>query len=285
MSALWVVGDVHGAYDKLSALLIQAGLSDRNGHWIGGDAHLVFLGDYLDRGPDGIGVIRLVQTLEKEAPQSGGQVTALLGNHEVMFLAAVRFHRIDPTDRLGFYEYWAGNGGQLSDIQRLEGSDITWLSARPALARVGDWLMVHADSLFYLYMGQTAEGVNARFRQLLSSTEPGDWGAFANAFVDRLNFAGRQGAVQAKKILRQLGGERLVHGHSPVHLLLAENEQGLDEPTTQPIAYADGLCLDVDSGMAYFPDAGFIARLGEHSVEEVVGLPSGIFHAIEEEMV
>lgn len=283
MSALWVIGDVHGAFDKLSALLMQAGLIDRNGHWTGQDAHLVFLGDYLDRGPDGIGVIRLVQTLESEAPHTGGKVTALLGNHEVMFLAAVRYKRVDPTDRLGFYEYWAGNGGQAYDLQRLEGKDITWLSNRPALALVDDWLLVHADSLFYLYMGQNIEAVNARFKQLLSSTEPGDWGAFANTFVDRLNYAGKDGETQAKKLLRQMGGKRLVHGHSPVHLLLAENEQGIEAPTTAPIAYAGGLCLDVDSGMAYFPDAGFIARLGKDGVEEVVTLPVGLFAEIVED--
>ncbi len=272
-----MVGDVHGAHDKLHALLMVAGLIDREGHWTGQEAHLIFLGDYLDRGPDGIGVIRLVQRLENEAERAGGQVTALVGNHEVMFLAASRFRRIDPTDRIGFYEYWAGNGGQHHDLERLEGTDITWLSARPAMARAGEWLLVHADSLFYLELGRTVDEINAKMRELLGSTEPGEWGALANAFVDRLNYARVQGEALASRLLQTVGGSRIVHGHTPVHLLLAENEQNIDAPTTAPIAYAGGRCLDMDSGMAYFSDAGFIARLGTDGVEEVVSVPDGLF--------
>lgn len=277
MSALWIVGDVHGAHDKLRALLMQAGLTDRNGYWTGGDAHLVFLGDYFDRGPDGIGVVRLIQKLEEEAPRSGGQVSALIGNHEVMFLAASRFRRVDPTDRLGFYGYWAGNGGRSSDMQRLEGADITWLSQRPALMRVGHWLLTHADSLFYLHLGRSMADINARVRELLTSTDAGDWGSFANTFVDRLNFAGADGEQAALKMLRALGGECIVHGHTPIQLLVAENEQGIDAEPVAPIRYAAGRCLAVDSGMAYFGDAGFITRLGESEVEQVATLPAGLF--------
>ena len=138
---LWVVGDIHGAHDKLRALLIRAGLTDRAGNWTGGRAHLVFLGDYLDRGPDGLGVVRLVRDLERQARGLGGQVTALLGNHEVMFLAAAYFREIDPRDRLGFYDYWVGNGGQTWDMERLTPEDTAWFRARPVLARAGDWLL------------------------------------------------------------------------------------------------------------------------------------------------
>ncbi|MFD1730957.1 metallophosphoesterase [Deinococcus malanensis] len=102
MSELWVVGDVHGAYDKLRYMLRAAGLIDAEGSWTGRDAHLVFLGDYLDRGPDGAGVVHLVRALEAQAPQDGGRVTALLGNHEVMFLAAMRFRAQDPVTAWAF---------------------------------------------------------------------------------------------------------------------------------------------------------------------------------------
>lgn len=277
MRPLWVVGDVHGAHDKLRTLLIVAGLTDRYGQWTGGDAHLVFLGDYLDRGPDGIGVIRLVQQLQLMAAQAGGEVSALLGNHEVMLLAAVRFQENDPRDQLGFYEYWAGNGGQATDLERLEASDLAWLAERPATLRVGDWLLLHADSLFYLQLGRTLGEINARARALLNSSDPGEWGAFANAFVDRLNYAGAAGEAQARLLLSTVGGERIVHGHTPVHLLLAENGQDLRATAAAPVVYAGGLCLDVDSGMAYFSDAGFIARLGSDGVEEVAALPEGLF--------
>jgi hypothetical protein len=53
---LYVVGDVHGHLDELQAALRDQGLIDEDGHWSGGAARLWFLGDFTDRGPDGIGV-------------------------------------------------------------------------------------------------------------------------------------------------------------------------------------------------------------------------------------
>ena len=260
---LWVVGDIHGAHDKLRALLLAAGLTDALGHWTGGAAHLAFLGDYVDRGPDGLGVLRLVQSLQAQARAAGGEVTALLGNHEVMLLAAALFREQDPRDRLGFFEYWRSNGGQSGDLERLAPGDLAWLRSRPLLAHAQGWLLLHADSPFYLGLGGSVPEVNARAAELLLSPEPGHWAAFANAFVDRLRFAGDDGPAQARAVLERYGGERLVHGHTPTPLLLQESGQALPDGPTVPVLYADGLCLAVDSAMAYLPGAGFAARLGE----------------------
>lgn len=280
---LWVVGDVHGAHDKLRALLMRAGLIDRAGNWTGGRAHLVFLGDYVDRGPDGVGVLRLVQQLERQARGGGGQVTALLGNHEVMFLAAALFRSHDPQDRLGFMEYWLSNGGQLWDLERLAPEDVTWIQSRPLLARASDWLLVHADSVFYSSLGSSLEDVNSHAADMLRSRDPSVWGAFANAFVDRMNFVGAPGVANARHLLERYGGQQLVHGHTPTALLCEHILYRSDDPTV-PLSYASGLCVGADSGMAYFPDAGFIAQLGspewgEPQVQQVVKLPPGIFGA------
>jgi hypothetical protein len=74
------VGDVHGAYPELVAVLQLAGIVDEKEHWVGGSAHLVQTGDLLDRGTE------LLMRLEGEARSAGGRVHALLGNHEVMNL-------------------------------------------------------------------------------------------------------------------------------------------------------------------------------------------------------
>ena len=157
MSDLWVIGDVHGALDKLRAMLLRAGLIGFSGDWAARDAHLVFLGDYMDRGPDGVGVVRFVRKLEGQSAAAGGRVTALLGNHEVMLLAATRFRRTDPQDQLGFREYWLNNGGQERDAELLDPGDYGWLAERPALALAGNWLLMHADSRLYLRLGDTLD--------------------------------------------------------------------------------------------------------------------------------
>jgi hypothetical protein len=89
MNSTYVVGDVHGEYDKLVRLLRDAGLVDGELRWSGGDTTLWFLGDYVDRGPDGVGVVELVMRLQVEADEAAGKVGALLGNHEPVILSAL----------------------------------------------------------------------------------------------------------------------------------------------------------------------------------------------------
>lgn len=72
----YVIGDIHGCLDELACLLETLPLepSDR----------LVFLGDYVDRGPDSKGVVSyLIEWLSKGAQEA----VFLKGNHEDMFLS------------------------------------------------------------------------------------------------------------------------------------------------------------------------------------------------------
>ncbi len=70
---LYAVGDIHAELDKLDELLDLLPLQQ-------GD-QFVFLGDYVDRGPDSFGVIsRLIEL------QSQYRCIFLLGNHESMLL-------------------------------------------------------------------------------------------------------------------------------------------------------------------------------------------------------
>ena len=77
------VADVHGAYDQFLEILRVAGIVDNDARWRGGATHFVQLGDVLDRGADSRRALDLLRRLEREAPSAGGQVHALLGNHEV----------------------------------------------------------------------------------------------------------------------------------------------------------------------------------------------------------
>jgi serine/threonine protein phosphatase 1 len=70
-----VIGDLHGCLNELNVLL--------NFIRPGGDDHVCFLGDYVDRGPDSRGVVDRLIRLRDE----GTRCTFLKGNHEDMFLA------------------------------------------------------------------------------------------------------------------------------------------------------------------------------------------------------
>jgi hypothetical protein len=78
------IGDVHGDAKTFRALLLSIGLIDREGRWKGGETHLVQTGDLLDRGPGSREVLDLLMSLERQAPEAGGRVVVVLGNHEAM---------------------------------------------------------------------------------------------------------------------------------------------------------------------------------------------------------
>lgn len=81
---LVAIGDVHGDFDDLCLILRRMGLVDPQNRWIGGSTTLVQTGDLIDRGPKGREVMDLFIALGAQASTAGGQVVALLGNHEVM---------------------------------------------------------------------------------------------------------------------------------------------------------------------------------------------------------
>jgi hypothetical protein len=83
---LVAIGDVHGAYEPLVAILTAAGLIDGELAWAGGDATLLQLGDFTDRGPRVRAVMDLLMRLQAEAPAAGGRVVVLMGNHEALNL-------------------------------------------------------------------------------------------------------------------------------------------------------------------------------------------------------
>ncbi|MFQ5681996.1 MAG: metallophosphoesterase family protein [Candidatus Binatia bacterium] len=72
----YVIGDIHGCLDELCRLIEALPLQPLD--------RLVFLGDYVDRGPDSKGVISYLI----ERRQNGKQdIIFLKGNHEDMFLS------------------------------------------------------------------------------------------------------------------------------------------------------------------------------------------------------
>ncbi|MBP6562010.1 MAG: metallophosphoesterase [Neisseriaceae bacterium] len=77
--ALDIVGDVHGEYDALLALVGALGYDDQGQHPQG--RTLVFVGDLCDRGPDSPNVIAWVRRLVE-----AGRAYMVLGNHEINLL-------------------------------------------------------------------------------------------------------------------------------------------------------------------------------------------------------
>lgn len=95
------IGDLHGDNDAWLAVARAAKLIDAKGRWSGGNATLVQTGDVVDRGPDSLKIIRLLQKLQKEAPKRGGKVIVLVGNHEAMMMTG-DFRYVHPGEIAAF---------------------------------------------------------------------------------------------------------------------------------------------------------------------------------------
>ncbi len=73
MKKIFAIGDIHGCYDRLKTLMGKIpidGLRDT----------LVFIGDYIDRGPNSVEVVDYLIQLKNRVPET----IFLKGNHEDM---------------------------------------------------------------------------------------------------------------------------------------------------------------------------------------------------------
>ena len=131
----YAIGDIHGCGDALARLLAEI---DR--HSIGRPRRLVFLGDYVDRGPDSAAVL---DTLRRLDHVEKGQAVFLLGNHERMMLDAY-------SESLGA-TLWQENGGRatlasfgIEDPEELPRDVLGWLSSLPTVHEDPQRYFVHA---------------------------------------------------------------------------------------------------------------------------------------------
>jgi calcineurin-like phosphoesterase family protein len=237
----WIVGDVQGYRSVLEGVLSEAGLIDASAHWTGGSSALIVAGDLVDRGPDGVGVIALLMSLQ----QQGANVEVVIGNHDVQLLAAHRFGG-------SMVDEWLEAGGLREDLERLTPAHVEWLSGLPAMTVFNDTAVVHADALFYGEYGSRLDAVNAHFGEVLSGENLSDWQLLLKRFGEHRAFYGERGEANLTAFLSTYGAKQLVHGHTPIARMLNVPP----ESVTEAYVYRDGRCVNVDPGI-YLGGPGF----------------------------
>lgn len=171
----YAIGDIHGCARQLDQLLVAI-----QHHRAGRLVRLVFLGDYIDRGPESARVVRRLRRLTDVGKQ---RVTCLAGNHEDMMLQARR-------DRHTL-RAWLSNGGVTTlasygatNLADLPEDDVRWLASLPTL---------HEDRAHYFVHAGLRPGVTIR------DSDPQDRLWIREAFLrSRHDF-----------------GKHVVHGHTP----------------------------------------------------------------------
>src|SRR5258706_3891401 len=83
-----LIGDIHGYADELVQLLEALGYQNEQRTYRHPERKVIFLGDFIDRGPKIRQVLEIVRPMIEE-----GKALAVMGNHE---LNALAYHTDDP---------------------------------------------------------------------------------------------------------------------------------------------------------------------------------------------
>lgn len=148
MANMFVVSDIHGMHEHLLDILK---------YWNEED-HLVFLGDYVDRGTNSYGVLNTVMTLHKQFPE---KVHVMWGNHEQLFISALKNPELDSTGFLRnggvetltsflhqLKEDYDGNAVKaLATIRTHFREEIRYINSLNYYTIIGDVLFTHAGFL------------------------------------------------------------------------------------------------------------------------------------------
>lgn len=134
---IFAVGDIHGCYDKLAAIMKILPWSKEDGDL------LLFIGDYVDRGPKSRDVVEFLCRLKDK----GGDFIFLKGNHEKMLLD----YYIEQRDQM----LYVANGGAETIASYVEGAigkkafqlpeeHLDFLQSLKLYHETEDYIFVHA---------------------------------------------------------------------------------------------------------------------------------------------
>ncbi|EOD39425.1 hypothetical protein EMIHUDRAFT_199870 [Emiliania huxleyi CCMP1516] len=227
---VWAIGDLHGDvgcalhWVERTGLLRNASLPAAEWEWTEPSSQLVFLGDYIDRGPDSKAVLTLVRELTLRFPE---HVHALLGNHELNLLLdrarspsggrylEYAYAAAHPAQ----YEAWLPEGVQM--VPDGPSSIVEFVRPKAARPRVADALRRWQRA----YMRGAAALAQSDLVAFASEMVEyrGLHGSYAGRYADRHSRRGRRRAAPPEQVacdrvaavLRRLNVSRIAVGHTP----------------------------------------------------------------------
>lgn len=148
------IGDIHGCSKALRGLLdaIQPNQADL----------LIFLGDYVDRGPDSRGVLDVLIDLQKTC-----ETVFLLGNHEIMFRGVLKGLPAELWLQIGGGPTVTSYGGRLENVNQQHRD---FLGSCVSFHETENHLFVHANYIADLPLAEQPE--NTLFWEHLTDRIP-----------------------------------------------------------------------------------------------------------------
>ncbi len=249
------VGDVHGDFEQLIAVLRSAKVVNDQNKWSGGKTHLVQIGDLPDRGPDTRKIMDLFMKLETQARRAGGAVHALIGNHEAMniygdlnYVTPEEFDSFRDANseqiRAAFYKIHLEElskdpaGKEPDDAYRKQWEDKhplgyfehrysygpngkygKWIESHDTIIRINDTIFLHGG-ISPKYADMSFEAINERVREELRDFDMLKGGIILDSDgpLWYRGFARSEETALAEhveNVLKLHGAQRIVVGHTP----------------------------------------------------------------------
>lgn len=139
-----LIGDIHGHATELKALLQKLGYSEQAGVWQHPSRQVIFLGDFVDRGPEQVEVVEIASKMVKK-----NKALAVMGNHEYNAVAWAIKDPDFPTKHLRAHSDKNLNQHhefleQVGENSGLHQKIIEWFKTLPLYLDLPELRVVHA---------------------------------------------------------------------------------------------------------------------------------------------
>jgi len=229
--AAYAIGDIHGQAKTLKSLILKLNLKS--------DDHIIFLGDYIDRGPDWFEVLKYIISLENIY-----KVTVLWGNHDILMYDSLRVFKeskicpdISSAEKR---ETWFYNGGKktYNKFIRLSADDKQLVSDFFGKLRTDISLNINNQeyTLCHSLPGEVGDTLWDASWARLACNDSGE--IYYDSYIDET------------LLFEKYKNQTIVHGHTPVF-------NYIDSTKLAPVKYKLGNVkfINIDLG------AGFIGRI------------------------
>ncbi len=137
-----IIGDIHGQATILKKLLLELGYKKTESGYAHPERKAIFVGDFINRGPEIKKTIRKVRTMVEN-----GNALAILGNHEInAIIYDLKFKTGDPSTKSGnknFYALFKTMNQFIANQEELV-DHLKWMRTLPLFLDLGDIRIVHA---------------------------------------------------------------------------------------------------------------------------------------------
>lgn len=212
---------------------------------------LIYLGDACDRGPAGI---KIMQSL-----LSNDNIVYLLGNHERMFLNALKMNAMDYYDRWGFNYYndmelWAHNGGKSTYNRYLELNIEQQEQLRKSIAALpiyAEYINKNNQHIFLCHSGIDIDKIDSTIKNEKHITYNEGYTSTKIYVTDENPFIWNRDHLYTEEWNKNKKYENtyIVHGHTPTMVLHMLNPKFEDtKEKVKIIKYCEGHKIDIDIG-------------------------------------